>query len=46
MERLKTAQSRQKSYAHTRRRKLEFQVEDCVLDGISNQRGDKIQKEG
>ena len=30
-DRLKTAQSRQKSYADVRRRELEFQVDDCFF---------------
>ncbi|XP_070010340.1 uncharacterized protein [Nicotiana sylvestris] len=38
-ERLKAAQSRQKSYADIRQRKLEFQVDDCVLLRVSPMKG-------
>ena len=46
-ERLKTAQSRQKSYADVRRRDLEFEVGDLVYLKISPMRGgEEIRKEG
>ena len=38
-DRLKTAQSRQKSYAYVRRRELEFQVDDWVFLKVSLLRG-------
>ena len=38
-ERLKTAQSRQKSYAYIRQRPLEFQVEDHILLKVLLMRG-------
>ena len=37
--RLKTAQSRQKSYVDVRRRKLEFQVDDWVFLKVSPMKG-------
>ncbi|XP_069151865.1 uncharacterized protein [Solanum lycopersicum] len=37
--RLKTAQSRQKSYEDVRRRELEFQVDDCVFLKVSPMKG-------
>ena len=46
-ERLKTVQSRQKSYADVRRRDLEFEVGDLVYLKISPMRGgEAIRKEG
>ncbi|WMV24292.1 hypothetical protein MTR67_017677 [Solanum verrucosum] len=39
IDRLKTAQSRQKSYANVRRRELEFQVDDWVLLKVSPMKG-------
>jgi len=39
-ERLKTAQSRQKSYTDIRRRDLEFEVEDWVYLKVSSMKGD------
>ena len=38
-DRLKTIQSRQKSYADVRRRELEFQVDDCVFLNVSPMKG-------
>ena len=38
-DRLKTAQSRQKSYAAVRRRELEFQVDDWVFLKVSPMKG-------
>ena len=38
-DRLKTAQSRQKSYADVRRRNLEFQVDDWVFLKVSPMKG-------
>ena len=38
-DRLKTAQSRQKSYADVRRRELEFQVDDWVFLKVSPMKG-------
>ncbi|WMV10310.1 hypothetical protein MTR67_003695 [Solanum verrucosum] len=38
-DRLKTAQSRQKSYANVRRRELEFQVDDWVFLKVSPMKG-------
>ncbi|XP_070010131.1 uncharacterized protein [Nicotiana sylvestris] len=38
-ERMKTAQSRQKSYANVRRRELEFQVDDWVFLKVSPMKG-------
>ncbi|XP_070002771.1 uncharacterized protein [Nicotiana sylvestris] len=38
-ERLKAAQNRHKSYVDIRRRKLEFQVDDCVLLRVSPMKG-------
>ena len=38
-ERLKTAQSRQKSYKDVRRRSLEFQVDDWVYFNMSPMKG-------
>lgn len=38
-ERLKASQSRQKSYADIRRRKLEFQVDDWVFLRVSPMKG-------
>ena len=38
-DRLKTAQSRQKSYAYVRRRELEFQVDDWVFLKVSPMKG-------
>ncbi|WMV09622.1 hypothetical protein MTR67_003007 [Solanum verrucosum] len=39
-ERLKTAQSRQKSYIDVRRRELEFEVDDWVYLKVSPMKGD------
>ena len=39
IDRLKTAQSRQKSYADVRRRELEFQVDDWVFLKVSPMKG-------
>ena len=45
-DRLKTAQSRQKSYADVRRRELEFQVDDWVFLKVSPMKGgDEIWQE-
>ena len=45
--RLKTAQSRQKSYTDVRRRDLEFEVGDLVYLKISpHEGGEEIRKEG
>ena len=45
-DRLKTAQSRQKSYADVRRRELEFQVDDWVFpESVTYERGDGIWQE-
>ena len=38
-DRLKTAQSRQKSYANVRKRELEFQVDDWVFLKVSPMKG-------
>ena len=38
-DRLKTTQSRQKSYADVRRRELEFQVDDWVFLKVSTMKG-------
>ena len=38
-DRLKTAQSRQKSYAYVRRREVEFQVDDWVFLKVSPMKG-------
>ena len=44
-DRLKTTQSRQKSYADVRRRELEFQVDDWVFfESLTYERGDEIWK--
>ena len=44
-DRLKTTQSRQKSYADLRRRELEFQVDDWVFfESLTYERGDEIWK--
>jgi hypothetical protein len=46
-ENLKIAQSRQRSYADTRRRELSFEVGDFFLpEGIANQRSQKIRSQG
>jgi len=39
VDRLKTAQSRQKSYADVRRRELEFQVDDWIFLKVSPMKG-------
>ena len=45
-DRLKTAQSRQKSYADVRRRELEFQVDDWVFpESVTYEGGDEIWQE-
>ena len=45
-DRLKTTQSRQKSYADVRRRELQFQVDDSVfIKSLTYERGDEIRKE-
>ena len=42
-DRFKTSQSRQKSYADVRRRKLEFQVDDWFFsESLTYERGDEI----
>ena len=42
-DRLKTSQSRQKSYADVRRRELEFQVDDWFFsESLTYERGDEI----
>jgi hypothetical protein len=47
LENLKTAQSRQRSYADTRRRDLSFEVGDYVyLKGVTQQRNQKVQSQG
>ena len=38
-DKLKTAQSRQKSYAYVRKRELEFQVDDCFFVNVSLMKG-------
>jgi hypothetical protein len=46
-ENLKTAQSRQRSYADTRRRDLRFEVGDYVyLEGVTHQRNQKVRSQG
>jgi hypothetical protein len=44
-ENLRVAQSRQKSYADTRRRELTFKVGDCVFKSVPNERCEKVQYE-
>jgi hypothetical protein len=41
-ENLKAAQSRQRSYADTRRRELSFDVGDCLFEGVTHQRNQKV----
>jgi hypothetical protein len=41
-ENLKAAQSRQRSYADTRRRELGFEVGDCLFEGVTHQRNQKV----
>ena len=41
-ENLRAAQSRQKSYADTRRRELAFEVGDCVFESVSYEKCEKV----
>ena len=44
--RLETAASRQKSYADSKRRDVEFQVGDCVCESVTDEGCDEVWQEG
>ena len=44
--RLETAASTQKNYADPKRMNVEFQVGDCVPEGVTDERCDEVWQEG